>query len=66
MVFEPEKRDDNGRVLIVQTGSFGIFLGALTVAFDDRGRVSSYRGDPLILDSSIPKGDSQERSPFIL
>lgn len=40
-------------VPVVQAGSYGKYLGELNVTFDDAGKPTSAKGDPILLDSSI-------------
>lgn len=41
----------NGRkVLVVQAACYSKYIGNLTVTFDDKGEVSSYGGNPILLD----------------
>ena len=43
-------------VLVVQDYAFGKYLGYLKVTFDNTGKVKSWSGNPILLDSSVPKG----------
>ncbi len=47
-------------VLIVQAGQWGEYLGHLDVVFDDAGVVSSYSGNPILMDDSITKTQEVE------
>ncbi len=42
-------------VLIVSDGSFGKYLGRLDVTFDDNGVATSWEGEPILLDASVPE-----------
>ena len=44
---------DGTKVPIVQTGSYGKYLGRLDVTFDDAGVVTAAVGEPILLDASI-------------
>lgn len=43
------------KALVVQDFKYGKYLGHLKVQFDDDGHVTSWSGNPILLDSSIPK-----------
>ena len=45
-----------GKALVVQDYAFGKYLGYLNVAFDNNGQVKNWTGNPILLDSSVPKG----------
>ncbi|PIK53663.1 putative 5'-nucleotidase-like [Apostichopus japonicus] len=45
--------NDNDIVLIVQTINYGKYLGLLQLTFDDDGKITSYEGNPILLDSSV-------------
>ena len=45
-----------GKALVVQDYAFGKYLGYLKVAFDNNGQVENWTGNPILLDSSVPKG----------
>ncbi|KAH7967549.1 hypothetical protein HPB49_025660 [Dermacentor silvarum] len=49
------KRSDGTTGLVVQAFWFGKFLGFLRVTFDDDGRVKSWSGNPILINSSIPE-----------
>ncbi|PIK56976.1 putative 5'-nucleotidase-like [Apostichopus japonicus] len=54
LVIRPD--DDPSRtVLVVQAYAYGIYLGHLSVSFDNNGEVESYNGNPILLDSRIEK-----------
>jgi 5'-nucleotidase len=42
-----------GAVPVVQAGSYGKYLGQLTLTFDDAGNVTAATGDTMILDASV-------------
>lgn len=42
-------------VLIVTAAFWGKYLGKLDVTFDNKGVVKSWRGNPILLDSSVPE-----------
>jgi 5'-nucleotidase len=44
---------DGTKVAIVQAGSYGKFLGELTVTFDDAGAVKDAAGEPVVMDGQI-------------
>jgi 5'-nucleotidase len=43
------------KVPVVTAASYGKYLGDLIVTFDDNGVVKEAKGDPILLDSSIPQ-----------
>ncbi|KAL4232880.1 5'-nucleotidase [Mactra antiquata] len=43
------------KVLVVQAYAWGKYMGFLNVTFDDQLEVSSWSGDPVLLDKSIPR-----------
>ncbi|XP_067049107.1 5'-nucleotidase-like isoform X2 [Acropora muricata] len=45
----------NAKALVVQAFKYGKYLGHLKVEFDADGHVTSWSGNPILLDSSIPK-----------
>ncbi|KAJ8041372.1 5'-nucleotidase [Holothuria leucospilota] len=45
--------DPNGKVLVVQSYKYGKYLGKLHVVFDENGVVTSYGGNPILLDDTI-------------
>ncbi|CAL1534959.1 unnamed protein product, partial [Lymnaea stagnalis] len=47
--------DSGQRVLVVQDYAYGKYLGELHVTFNDEGRVTSWWGNPLLLDNSVPQ-----------
>ncbi|SDZ35982.1 5'-nucleotidase [Jannaschia faecimaris] len=44
-------------VAVVQTFSFGLFLGELTATFDDEGNLTKAVGDPILLDASVAESE---------
>lgn len=48
--------EDGHRVLIVQASAYIKYVGDLTVYFDDDGRVVSWEGAPIFLDSDVEQG----------
>ena len=42
-------------MLVVQAFAYGKYLGHLKVDFDDDGHVTSWTGNPILLNSSVPK-----------
>ncbi|KAG7270078.1 hypothetical protein CRUP_012079 [Coryphaenoides rupestris] len=49
------RSDDGRQVPVVQAYAFGKYLGYLKVKFDRAGNVVEATGNPILLDSSIPK-----------
>jgi 5''-nucleotidase/2'',3''-cyclic phosphodiesterase and related esterases len=49
---------DGTKVPIVQAGSYGKFLGELTVTFDDSGTVTGAVGEPVLMDASIAEDET--------
>ncbi|CAL1273875.1 unnamed protein product [Larinioides sclopetarius] len=49
------EREDGSRALVVQDFAFGKYMGFLEVVFDDEGKVSSWQGNPILLDSLVPE-----------
>ncbi|WAR07537.1 5NTD-like protein [Mya arenaria] len=47
-----------GRALVVQDFTYGKYLGYLNVTFNANGDVTSWSGNPILLDSSIEQGDA--------
>lgn len=41
---------------VVSAYLFGKYLGYLEVTFDDEGAVTSYAGNPIVLDKDVEKG----------
>lgn len=53
-------RSDDGRdVPVVQAFAFGKYLGHLKVTFDQAGNVVEAKGNPILMDSSIPEGTAR-------
>lgn len=51
------KHPDSGeQTLVVQAFAYGKYLGKLDLIFDENGRVASYQGAPIFLDSSFKEG----------
>ena len=48
-------------VLVVQDYYYGKYLGYLKVKFDDRGRVTEWSGNPILLDKSVQKDPQTEQ-----
>lgn len=46
---------DGSKVLCVQDYAFGKYLGFLQLTFDENGVVTSYEGNPILLDSAVPQ-----------
>lgn len=51
------KSEDGRTVPVVQAYAFGKYLGYLKVTFDHNGKVLESRGNPILLDSSVPQGE---------
>ena len=54
-------KNSGRKVLVVQTNGYGKYLGQLKVKFDQRGEMTSYNGNPILLDSAKPKDQQLER-----
>ncbi|MEF2072148.1 bifunctional metallophosphatase/5'-nucleotidase [Consotaella aegiceratis] len=52
------KSPDGTEVPIVQAYSYGKFLGEIEVTFDDDGKVTEAKGDPILLDASHPEDEA--------
>ena len=52
MVITPNSNPE-GKVLVVQAYAFSKYLGNLTVDFDDNGDLTSWSGNPILLDNSV-------------
>lgn len=50
------QKSGGDQTLVVQDYAFGKYLGFLQVKFDDNGKVITFGGNPILLNSSIPKG----------
>lgn len=55
VLVSPSEEPDRS-VLVIQTHSYGKYLGRLNVQFDEAGEISSYDGNPILLDESVAKG----------
>ena len=55
IVIHPD-HDKSASVLVVQDFTFGKYLGRLDVEFDNEGRVTSYAGNPILLDNTVEQG----------
>lgn len=55
-VITPEKSPED-LVLIVQDSIYAKYLGVLHVTFNDDGKITSYDGNPVLLDSSVERGN---------
>ena len=49
--------DTSGNVLVVQDYTFGKYLGRLHVTFDDSGKITSWEGNPILLDNNVEEGN---------
>jgi hypothetical protein len=58
-------QDNGDRVLVVHDFAFGKYLGFLQVSFDDQGKVTSYGGNPILLDGSVIPGKMEMLKPHI-
>ena len=58
------QKPGGGQTLVVQDYAFGKYLGFLQVKFDEKGIVTEYGGNPILLNNSIPEGEILK--PFIL
>lgn len=54
------KQDDGEIALVVQAYAYGKYLGYLQATFDPAGRLSSWKGNPILLDKTV------KRDPEIL
>lgn len=48
-------------VPVVQDYAFGIYLGRLDLEFDNKGSITKWGGQPILLNSSIAKDAEMER-----
>ncbi|XP_065671099.1 snake venom 5'-nucleotidase isoform X5 [Hydra vulgaris] len=48
-------RSDGSKVLIVQAFTFGKYLGKLDIVFNDNGVATTWSGNPILLDHSVPE-----------
>ena len=51
----PKSNPLSKKVLVVQAFAYGKYLGNLTVDFDDNGDLTSWSGNPILLDNSVAK-----------
>ena len=51
-------QDSGDEVLVVTAYAYGKYLGFLKLQFDDDGKITSWAGQPILLDSSVPQGKS--------
>uniref|UniRef100_A0A8W8JH47 5'-nucleotidase n=1 Tax=Magallana gigas TaxID=29159 RepID=A0A8W8JH47_MAGGI len=49
------QKSGGDQTLVVQDYAFGKYLGFLQVKFDDNGKIITFGGNPILLNSSIPK-----------
>ncbi|XP_071830475.1 5'-nucleotidase-like [Apostichopus japonicus] len=59
VLVSPSEEPDRS-VLVIQTHSYGKYLGRLNVQFDEAGEISSYDGNPILLDESVAKDAETE------
>lgn len=57
--------EDGHRVLIVQASAYLKYIGDITVYFDKRGRVVSWEGAPIYLNTNIEQGKRQISAIFL-
>ncbi|KAK2178271.1 hypothetical protein NP493_550g04003 [Ridgeia piscesae] len=50
------KQDSGDEVLVVQASAYGKYLGFLQLEFDDAGKVTSWAGQPILLDKTVEQG----------
>nr|KAI8758248.1 snake venom 5'-nucleotidase [Biomphalaria glabrata] len=50
-----DSQDKSHKVLVIQDYAYGKYLGELHVTFDDQGKVTSWSGNPVLLDNSVPQ-----------
>ena len=60
LVITPD-RDPDGKVLVVQDYKYGKYLGRLNVQFDSDGKLTSWNGNPILLDNTVAKDPAIER-----
>ncbi|KAK3097870.1 hypothetical protein FSP39_014021 [Pinctada imbricata] len=53
-------QSNGDKVLVVQDYAYSKYMGLLHVEFDDNGKVVSYGGNPILLDSSIAKDNDTQ------
>ncbi|RWS09743.1 nucleotidase-like protein [Dinothrombium tinctorium] len=56
--------NDDRKTLVVTAYAFGKYLGFLNVSFDADGNIVQYKGNPILLDESVPQ-DSETRSLLV-
>lgn len=49
-------QSNGDKVLVVQDYTFAKYLGFLQVEFDNSGKITSYSGNPILLDYKVQKG----------
>ena len=54
------EKTNGERTLVVQDYTFGKYLGFLQVKFDATGKVVSYGGNPIILNSTVNEGNKPD------
>ena len=54
------EKTNGERTLVVQDYTFGKYLGFLQVTFDATGKVVSYGGNPIILNSTVNEGNKPD------
>jgi 5'-nucleotidase len=54
---------DGHQVLIVHASCFSKYLGDITVYFDEENKAIKWTGNPIYLDSTVPKGRKCENIP---
>ncbi|PTX57108.1 5'-nucleotidase [Litoreibacter ponti] len=47
-----------GDTAIVQAYAYGKFLGELNVTFDDAGKITEAKGEPLLIDGTVPEDET--------
>lgn len=50
-------RSDGSRALVVQDYAYGKYLGFLQVTFDNQGQVTSWSGNPILMNGSVPRDE---------
>ena len=51
------EQDNGAKALIVQAYAYGKYMGHLQLTFNDEGVVTSYTGNPILLDNSVEQGN---------
>ncbi|VDI25537.1 5'-nucleotidase [Mytilus galloprovincialis] len=51
-------KNNGDKALVVQDYAFAKYLGFLQVEFDNDGKIISYGGNPILLDSTVPKDEA--------